>query len=57
LEEAMDVMERLQKIVWLASKICWRTIVDTKRSFNITTILGVPLPSHKVGTRQNMVVS
>jgi hypothetical protein len=48
---------KLQKKIWLVSKICWRTIVDTERFFNITTIPGVPLPLHKVGTRQNMVVS
>jgi uncharacterized membrane protein YccF (DUF307 family) len=57
LEEAMDTMERLQKIIWLVLKICWRTIVDTERSFNVTTIVGVPLPLHKVGTKQNIVVS
>jgi len=53
----MDTMERLQKIIWLALKICWRTIVDIERSFNVTTIVGVPLPLHKVGTKQNIVVS
>jgi hypothetical protein len=41
----------------LISKICWGNIIGIEGSSNVTTILGIPPPSHKMVTMQNIATN